>query len=151
MALQLFAVSRILDKLGVRNALFFLPGVALMSYTTMLFFPVLALIRVGKVMENGIDYSIQNTSRQALFLVTSRVEKFVGKTVVDTLVVRIGDVFSAIMVYIGTLIALPTKAFAALNIVLIGVWLVVVYAIGKEHTRRSTEGQELVDQEPLRS
>jgi ATP:ADP antiporter, AAA family len=151
MALQLFAVSRILDKLGVRNALFFLPTVALMSYTTMLFFPLLALIRIGKVMENGIDYSIQNTSRQALFLVTSRVEKFVGKTVVDTLIVRIGDVFSAIMVYAGTLMALPTKAFAALNIGLICVWIVTVFAIGREHARRSAEGAERIEQEPAPS
>lgn len=151
MALQLFAVSRILDKLGVRNALFFLPAVALASYTTMIFVPLLSLIRVGKVLENGIDYSIQNTSRQALFLVTSRVEKFVGKTVVDTLVVRVGDVFSAIMVYVGTLLALPTKAFAILNVVLIGVWILVIVFIGREHARRSAEGQALVDQEPLAS
>ena len=81
--------------------------------------------RVAKVAENSLDYSVQNTTRQALFLVTSRVEKYVGKTVVDTLFVRLGDVLSAVVVWTGTLLALPTAAFAALNLVLIGTWIAV--------------------------
>ena len=60
-------------------------------------------IRLVKVGENSIDYSLQNTARQALFLVSSRVEKYVGKTTVDTLFVRLGDVLSACVVAGGTL------------------------------------------------
>ena len=36
---------------------------------------------MAKVAENSLDYSLQNTARQALYLVSSRVEKYVGKTV----------------------------------------------------------------------
>ena len=137
--LQLFAVSRILDKLGVRAALFFLPVVAFGGYTLMLVAPVLSLIRVAKVAENSIDYSVQNTARQALYLMATRVEKYVGKTAVDTFFVRLGDVFSAGVVWIGTRLALSTPVFAGINLGLIVIWLLLVVAVGREHRRREGE------------
>lgn len=137
--LQLFAVSRILTRLGVRNALLFLPIVAFGSYSVMLAAPVLALIRLGKIGENSLDYSVQTTARQALFLVTTPVEKFVGKQVVDTLFQRLGDVLSAVTVWAGTRWAVPTESYAALNLGLIAVWIAVVFTIGREHARRSRE------------
>ncbi|HMI93625.1 MAG TPA: hypothetical protein VK509_19765, partial [Polyangiales bacterium] len=135
--LQMFAVSRILHFIGVRGALFILPLVAFASYSVILALPVLGLIRVAKVAENSLDYSVQNTSRQALFLVGTRVEKYVGKTVVDTFVVRLGDVFSAGLVWGASQLTLPVSAFAALNLGFIACWLWVVVALGREHKRRS--------------
>jgi AAA family ATP:ADP antiporter len=137
--LQLFAVSRILDKLGVRAALFFLPVVAFGGYTLMLVAPVLSLIRLAKAAENSIDYSVQNTARQALYLVATRVEKYVGKIAVDSFFVRFGDVLSAVVVYVGAKLALPTQVFAAINLALILVWLFVVVLVGREHKRRAEE------------
>jgi AAA family ATP:ADP antiporter len=135
--LQLFAVSRILTRLGVRNALFVLPTVAFLSYSVILVAPVLALIRIGKIFENSLDYSLQNTARQALFLVTSRAEKYVGKTAVDTFFVRLGDVCSAGAVWLASHYGLPTKAFAAVNLGLIVLWFSVLMAIGREHSQRA--------------
>lgn len=137
--LQLFAVSRILDKLGVRRALFFLPVVAFGGYSVMLVAPVLSLIRLAKVAENSLDYSVQNTARQALYLVATRVEKYVGKTAVDSFFVRMGDVLSAGVVWVGARLALPTSVFASINLVMILVWLFVVVLVGREHRRRSEE------------
>jgi len=135
--LQLFAVSRVLDKLGVRAALFFLPVVAFGGYTVMLLAPVLSLIRVAKVAENSLDYSVQNTARQALYLMATRVEKYVGKTAVDTFFVRLGDVLSACVVWLGAQFALPTPVFAAINLGLIATWIAFVAMVGREHRRRS--------------
>jgi AAA family ATP:ADP antiporter len=137
--LQLFAVSRILDKLGVRAALFFLPIVALGGYAVMLVAPVLSLIRLAKVAENSLDYSVQNTARQALYLVATRVEKYVGKIAVDSFFVRFGDVLSAVAVFIGAKLALPVQVFAAINMVLVGIWIFVVVLVGREHRRRSED------------
>jgi AAA family ATP:ADP antiporter len=137
--LQLFAVSRILQYVGVRRALFVLPVIASISYTAFIIQPVLSVLRIGKMAENSLDYSLQNTARQALFLVTSRAEKYVGKNVVDTLIVRLGDVTSAGLVYGATRLALPIQGLAALNLILIGGWLVVLFVIGREHRRRSDE------------
>ena len=82
----------------MKNALLFQPTISLIGYALVAFAPMLSLIRLVKVGENSIDYSLQNTARQTLYLVTSRVEKYVGKTTVDTLFVRLGDVLSACVV-----------------------------------------------------
>jgi AAA family ATP:ADP antiporter len=136
MALQLFAVSRILGRLGVRNALLFLPGFALLGYASAATAPLLAVIRLVKIGENSLQYSVAETSRHALYLVTSRAEKYVGKTSVDTISVRVGAILSASVVWIGGRVGLPTAGFSAINVGLAALWVLVVLAIGREHARR---------------
>ncbi len=150
-ALQLFAVSRIMTRFGVRNALLVLPSVAFFEYGLFLVAPVLSLFKIAKIGESALEYSVQNTARQALFLVSSRVEKYVGKTVVDTVVVRTGDALTAFVVWAGTRAALSTQAFATLNLVLISVWIAAVLAIGRENLRRSGEDEERIAAEPVLS
>ena len=62
--------------------------------------------------------------------------------------VRVGAILSASVVWISGRIGLPLAGFAALNALLTAVWIVVVLAIGKEHLRRSGEGEERVAAEP---
>jgi AAA family ATP:ADP antiporter len=148
MLLQLFAVSRILGKLGVRNALLFLPVFALFGYASAMLLPVLAVVRLVKIGENALEYSVAETSRHALYLVTSRVEKYVGKTSVDTISVRVGAIMTASVVYVGAKLGLSIATFAAINVAMTAVWLAVIVAIGREHARRRGEKPELLAEEP---
>ena len=137
MLLQVFAVSRIFRYVGVRGALFILPCIALVGYSFILFLPLLAVIRWAKIAENGTDYSIQNTTRQALFLPTSREAKYKAKAAIDTFFQRGGDVLSAGIVGAATQMAIQVKWIAAVNTLLVLIWLVTVYKIGREYDRRS--------------
>jgi AAA family ATP:ADP antiporter len=114
-------------------ALFVLPVVALGAYGIIAFLPVLALIRAAKIGENSLDYSLNNTTRQALFLPTSRDAKYKAKAAIDTFFVRAGDLTSAGLVFLGTLLALQPRDFALINIALIIVWLFIVVRIGRRH------------------
>jgi AAA family ATP:ADP antiporter len=149
--LQLLAVSRILSRLGVRNALLFLPGFALFGYASAALSPVLSVIRLVKIGENSLEYSVAETARHALYLVTSRVEKYVGKTSVDTIAVRVGAILSSAVVWIGTRLGLPTAGFAAINVGLAATWIAVVLAIGREHARRSEDQECELGGEPVLS
>ncbi len=133
---QLFLVSRILARWGVRVAILVLPVVSLVSYGAVVAAPVLALLRLGKIAENSIDYSLQNTARQALYLVTSRVEKYVGKTSVDTVFVRLGDVLTAGMVWVGTRFDFSTRLFAVVNVAVVVGWMASAVLVGREQGRR---------------
>ena len=135
--LQLFVTSRVIRFLGVRGALFILPSLALINYSIIAAAPILAVVRVGKILENATDYSIQNTLRQALFLPTSREAKYKAKAAIDTFFTRGGDVLSAGFVGLGQLLGVATPVFAALNVVLTGVWLWVAGQIAKEHRKRT--------------
>lgn len=137
--LELFAVSRILRLVGVRKALFALPVFALFAYGAAFFMPVLAVMRLVKIGENSLQYSLQDTTRHALFLTASRAEKFVGKTAVDTVAVRFGAIMSACMVWLGVRAGWSVSTFAAINVALACAWLAFVFAIGQEHARRLSE------------
>jgi AAA family ATP:ADP antiporter len=133
--IQLFIVSRFFKWFGVRAALFVLPLIALGGYTLLAAAPVLAVIRGVKIAENATDYSIQNTTRQALFLPTSREAKYKAKQVVDSFFWRAGDVLSAVVVFIGAQLALAPRNFAAVNVALVVVWLVIAFGIAREHRK----------------
>ena len=138
MLLQLFVVSRVIKYLGLPVAICILPLVALASYVTAALIPSLAVLRWVKTAENSVDYSLMNTVRHMLFLPTTREEKFKAKQVVDTFVVRAGDIFSAGTVYLGTaVLALGVSQFAWINVALVLVWLAFAVAIGREFRRRT--------------
>jgi len=131
-AVQALLVSRVLKYFGVRIALLALPVVALIGYGSMAFVPILPFIRTAKLAENSIDYSLQNTTRNALYLPTSREAKYKAKQANDTFFVRLGDVISAGIVFAGTTwLAFAPKHFALVNIALIVVWLSVAIVLGR--------------------
>ena len=136
---QLFLVSRIFKWFGVRAALFFMPVIALGGYALLAVYPVLRIIRAVKIAENSADYSIQNTTRQALFLPTSPDAKYKAKAAIDTFFVRMGDVLSAGLVFLGATLAWPPKSIAVVNIVLVLVWIFLAVLIGREHKKLTKE------------
>jgi AAA family ATP:ADP antiporter len=141
---QTFLVSRIFKYIGVRGALFIMPIVALASYSSLAFFPALAIVRIAKILENATDYSIQTTTRHALFLPTSREAKYKAKQAIDSFFWRAGDLLQAVVVFIGVRLAFDTRAYAITNLVLVAMWLWIVVAIAREHRKLvSTETTEV--------
>ena len=79
-----------------------------------------------------------NTARQLLWLPTSREEKYKAKQTVDTFFVRIGDLVSAGVVFLGTSwLALEVRGFALLNICVVIIWLGVAWVIVRQNRRLS--------------
>jgi AAA family ATP:ADP antiporter len=144
LVLQAFFVSRIFKYIGVRGALFILPAIALTGYSTVALLPILAVVQWTKIFENSTDYSIQNTTRQALFLPTSREAKYKAKQAIDSFFVRFGDMLQAGVVFVGVQLALNIRGFAIVNLVLIGVWFLIVLGIRREHQKLT--GEEAVDE-----
>jgi AAA family ATP:ADP antiporter len=130
--LQLFVVSRVLKFLGVRVALLCLPVIALTGYALLAVYPLLAVVRWVKTAENATDYSLQNTVRNVLFLPTTREQKYKAKQAIDAFFVRIGDVLSAGVVFLGTsVLSFNTSHFAVVNMVLVGIWIFLAVGIGR--------------------
>ena len=136
--IQAFLVSRILKWFGVRTALLVLPLVALVGYASMAFVPILSFIRGAKIAENSLDYSLQNTTRNALYLPTSRAAKYKAKQANDTFFVRLGDVISAGLVFAGTTwLAFRPTDFAKVALALIVIWIGVAFALGRMFQRQA--------------
>ena len=102
--------------------------------------PVLGYARWAKTAENSTDYSLQSTVQQALFLPTTREQKYKAKQAIDTVFVRAGDVLSALLVYVGVnVFALSTRQFALVNLGLVAVWFVLAVRIGREYRRLTAD------------
>lgn len=142
---QALLVSRIIKHAGIGLSLVLMPILALFSYTLVVIMPILAVIRVIKVIENATDYSLHNTVREILFLPLTVEQKYRAKLAADTVFRRGGDALSRpavflIIEYWGCGIA----AFAGLNIALVVIWLAIVWRIGVHHRRRvrGSQGDE---------
>ena len=103
---------------------------------------LLMLIRIAKILENSVDYSIQKTAFQALFLPTSRDAKYKAKSAIDSFFWRIGDMLQAAVVFGGTALAFQLQHFAMVNVVFTLIWIFVVVLIAREHRKLSTEEGE---------
>lgn len=134
--IQLFLVARVFKYLGVGGATRVLPAIAVIGYGLLAFMPVFAAIQLFKIVENSLNYSLQNTARHALILPCDEEAKYAGKTVIDTFFWRLGDLLHAGIVFAGLhwLAASPAQ-FALLNCALAGVWLAVAVAIAGRHRR----------------
>lgn len=138
--LQMFVVSRLFRFLGLGRSLFIHPIVAAGGYLMMLRAPSLDAMRWLKTFDNAIDYSLGNTTKQALWLPTSRQAKYKAKQAVDSFCVRAGDVIQAGIVYTGELAAFAIPAFAAVNVVLTAGWLVVVSSLNRRLRAQANAG-----------
>jgi ATP:ADP antiporter, AAA family len=138
--IQALLVSRIIEKLGVRAALFVMPIIAFGGYGLIGAVGGFALVRAAKIAENSTDYSLQNTVRQALFLPTDRAAKYKAKAAIDTFFVRLGDTLSAVLVGVGIhQLGFGGRQFALVNLLLIGVWVLIAAGIARRHRRLSPD------------
>ena len=140
--LQMFVVSRVMKVLGVGRALFIHPIVAIGGYLMMLRAPSFEFMRWLKIADNSLDYSLGNTTKQALWLPTSREAKYKAKQAVDSFCVRAGDVVQAGIVYTGERLAMAVPGFAAVNVVLTAGWLVVVEGLNRRLRAQAKSGSE---------
>jgi len=139
--IQLFLVSRVFRWLGIGGALLILPLFVLGGYGYTAFGASLVVLKWIKAAENGTDYSLMNTTKAALFLRTSREEKYKAKAAIDTFFFRSGDTLSAAAVYIGTTwLAMKVEGLAVVNLAAIAVWIVLAVLIGREYRRNGRSG-----------
>jgi len=137
LVIQLLLVSRIFKWVGVGGALLFLPILAIGGYALISFGATLVLVRWVKALENGTDYSLQNTTKAALFLVTKREEKYKAKAAIDTFFVRGGDTLSALAVFVGTrLLGLRIERYALLNVAAVALLIVICFKIIAAYKKR---------------
>jgi AAA family ATP:ADP antiporter len=147
LAIQLLLVSRIYRHVGIRGALLVHPAVVALGYGLIAlapvlggFVPVFTLIRLVKIAENSIDYSLMNTTRHALFLPVDRDAKYEGKTAIDSFFWRFGDLIQAGVVYVGlNWLGWGVPQFAVLNLLLAVVWIALAFAIGRAFAAKARE------------
>jgi len=88
MIIQLFFTSLVMTRLGVGAALLFLPMAALIGSTGFMLVPALLLGSLLNTADNAFSYSINQSSKEVLYVPTTRDEKYKAKAFIDMFVQR---------------------------------------------------------------
>lgn len=143
MIIALFLVSRIFRWVGIAGALFIFPFMVLGGYGLVTAAAALMVVKWVKVVENGTDYSLMNATKHALYLITSREEKYKAKAAIDTFFVRGGDFLGGLLVFIGTMVLAfkAVETYAAINVISIIVWIILCFFIVREYKKLKAKGE----------
>lgn len=131
--IQILVVSWLFRRIGISGSLLVLPCLAAITTSAVIVDPVLAVAMVARVLENSVDYSLQNTAVHGLFLPTSPDAKYKVQAIVDT---RFGDLVSAACVFLAmNRFHLTPRQFAAVNGIVIASWLALAAMLSRRYLR----------------
>jgi AAA family ATP:ADP antiporter len=93
--IQVFLTGRFLKWFGVGFTLTALPFLSMLGFCAMAIAPSLALLALFQVIRRAGAYALMRPSREILFTVLKREDKYKVKSVTDTLGYRVGDQIGA--------------------------------------------------------
>jgi AAA family ATP:ADP antiporter len=125
--IQLFFTGRIVVLLGVSLALALLPALTVIGFGALALTPSLAAVAVFQVVRRAGDYAIARPTREVLFTVVPREDRYKTKGFIDTFVYRLGDQVGAwsvaLLSGVGSLAAAVVAIAAAAIWLVNGLWL----------------------------
>ena len=93
--IQVFLTGRLLKWFGVAFTLTGLPFLSMLGFGAMAIAPSLAMLAFFQVTRRTAAYALMRPSREILFTVLKREDKYKVKSVTDTLGYRVGDQLGA--------------------------------------------------------
>jgi AAA family ATP:ADP antiporter len=132
---QAFLTGRIMRWLGVGATLALLPAVSVAGFLTLGFAPVIAAFVVFQVMRRASNFALARPTREVLYTVVAREDRFKAKSFLDTFVYRGGDQVGA-WSYAGLSAAgLGVAGVSFVAVPLCGIWLLVALWLGRRQER----------------
>ena len=129
---QLFLTARMLHWLGVAVTLAVLPLVSMIGFGTLALMPTIAVLVVYQVIRRAGNFAFARPTREVLFTVVPREDKYKAKSFIDTVIYRLGDQVGAwSYAGLGLLgMAMPAIAWTAVPLSL--VWLINAVWLGRK-------------------
>jgi ATP:ADP antiporter, AAA family len=133
LVLQLFVTGRLLSKLGVTVMLAALPVVSIAGFLALGVATVLPVLVVFGVLRRAGEFAISKPTRETLFTVVPKEEKYQAKNVIDTVIHRGGDAASGWIAaaLLGAGLGVPGLAFAGVPVACL--WLATARYLGRRH------------------
>jgi AAA family ATP:ADP antiporter len=139
LAVQLFMTGRILLLFGVALTLGFLPALTIIGFGALALFPTIAAVAVFQVLRRASDYAIARPTREVLFTVVPREDRYKAKSFIDTVVYRTGDQVGAWSVALLRWAGLGAAGTALVTIPIAALWLINALWLGRRQELLATE------------
>ena len=132
---QLFLTGRVLRVIGVALTLATLPALSILGFATLALTPTILALVIYQVLRRAGNFAFARPSREVLFTVVAREDKYKAKSFIDTVVYRAGDQVGAwsyaLLGFLG--LGLTGVALAAVPISL--VWLFNSLWLGRKQEK----------------
>lgn len=124
LVVQLFFTGRIVGILGVGLTLAILPALTLLGFGALAVLPAVSTLVVFQVLRRSSDYAIARPTREVLYTVVPREDRYKAKNFIDTVVYRGGDQVGAWAYALIAMTGFGSVLMATIAIGLAAVWLV---------------------------
>jgi len=137
LGIQLFLTNRILGRIGVALTLATLPALSVLGFTALALVPTMAVLVALQVTRRVGNFALTRPSRELLYTVVPREDKYKAKSVIDTAVYRLGDQVGS-WTYAGlAAIGLGMAGIAAAAVPLAIAWLANSLWLGRRQERQA--------------
>ncbi len=128
---QLFLTGRMLRWIGVALTLAVLPLISVFGFGALALAPTIAVLVVYQVVRRAGNFAFARPSREVLFTVVPREDKYKAKSFIDTVVYRLGDQVGA-WSYAGLgMLGLGMTGIAVVAVPISLVWLINGFWLGR--------------------
>jgi ATP:ADP antiporter, AAA family len=136
---QLLVTSALLKRLGIAGGLAFVPAVTMLGFGVLGGWSTLLVVGIVETCRKVCEYVVTRPSREVLYTVVPREEKYEAKVFIDTFVYRLGDVLGTGFVScVAIFSAQPGATFLA-AIPFLLVWIVVAVQLGRKQAMMQRE------------
>ena len=140
--IQVFLTGRIVKNIGLRWSLALIPVLLGLGFLILGLAPLLVVLIIVQVVRRAGNYGITRPSREMLFTVLGKEEKYKAKIFIDTAIYRGGDAVSA-WIYAGLSgLGLSLSAIAFVAVPISGIWAIVAYILGDKRERLAINAGE---------
>ena len=150
LGVQLFLTGRIVLLLGVALTLGVLPVLTIIGFGTLALLPTIAAVAVFQVLRRAADYAITRPTREVLFTVVPREDRYKAKSFIDTVVYRTGDQVGAWSVALLRWLGLGTPGLALVVIPIAALWLLNALWLGWRQKLLAVEQELQLEVPPAR-
>ena len=88
---QLFVTARTIKRIGVALTLALLPLLSVFGFSVLAWMPTIAALVVFQVLRRAGNFAFARPTREVLFTVVPREDKYKAKSFIDTVIYRLGD------------------------------------------------------------
>jgi AAA family ATP:ADP antiporter len=135
LVVQLFLTARMVLLLGVALTLGLLPALTIAGFGVLALVPTTMAIAVFQVVRRAADYAVARPSRELLYTVASREDRYKAKSFLDTVIYRTGDQVGAWSVTLLRAVGLGAAQVSFAAIPLAALWLLNALWLGRRQER----------------
>ncbi len=128
---QLFLTGRILKRFGVPVTLAILPVFSVLGFGTLALLPTLSSVIAFQTIRRAGNFAIARPTREVLFTVLPREDRYKAKSFIDTVVYRLGDQVGAWSYALLSFLGLGLAQVSIVAAVLSAFWLINSWWLGR--------------------